>query len=202
MRAWAILALLTATPLFAGPPLICHPYDIGTAKSLPGGNEGHGVSGSYDRKNLVPDTLALLTPETPVLVRMETLRRAAIYATANLRGWGNGRYTGDDRAFASALLEKLRERSKAATGQNRATALFDLGFYSETLKQTGIDPTLDGYTLIVKALELRGPDPEMEFALAVASASPKRPEQAGHLAKARNAAPTNALLAANLSSHF
>jgi hypothetical protein len=202
----AVLAavLFAPTLAFAGPPLICHPYSIGSAKSLPGGTSGHGVSSSYDRKTLVPDTLELLTPSTPIIVRMETLRRAAIYATAGMRGWDrkSGGYTTEDRALSAALLEKLRERSQSATDTTRALALFDLGFYSETLKQTGIDPTLDGYALLVKAAELRGNDPEIQFALAVASIRSNPAQQAGHLAKAREAAAQNPALATNLASHF
>jgi hypothetical protein len=208
-RPRAVFATLFAAVLFvptlvlAGPPLICHPYSIGSAKSLPGGMGVHGVSSSYDRKNVVRDTLELLTPATPVIVRMETLRRAAIYATASLRGWdrtGSG-YTTEDRELAAALLEKLRERSKDASDATRALALFDLGFYSETLKQAGIDPALDGYALLVKAAELRA-DPEIEFALAIASSRPHHAQPAGHLAKARAAAKQNPMLATNLASHF
>ena len=36
-------------------------------------------------KNLTRDTLAILDSNTPVLVRMETLRRATIYARQNCR---------------------------------------------------------------------------------------------------------------------
>src|SRR5947208_15652381 len=97
--------------------------------------------------------------------------------------------------MAFGLLEKLRERAKDATDRNRAIALFDVGFYTETLRQTGIDPALDGYGLLVKARELRGPDPEMEFALALASSSPPRKEHVEHLARARAAAKENTLLA-------
>ena len=203
LTALLAFALFLPTFAFAGPPLICHPYAIGTAKSLPGGTFGHGISDSYDRKTLVSDTLELLRPEMPILVRMETLRRAAIYATANMRGWAKGsNYTAEDREIASSLLEKLRERSKDASNTTRALALFDLGFYSETLKQTGMDPALDGYALLVKAAELRGADPEIEFALAVASSRPYRSQQAEHLAKARAAAAQNPALATNLASHF
>src|SRR6202035_4092176 len=65
-----------------GPPLICHAVDIGSAQSLPWTSSGWNLSGqeNYDVSHLVPDTLALLGPSTPVLVRMETLRRATLYA--------------------------------------------------------------------------------------------------------------------------
>jgi hypothetical protein len=199
---FAVALSLPALAL-AGPPLICHPYEIGSAKSLPGGNWGHGISSSYDRKNLVNETLELLTPTTPVLARMETLRRAALYATANMHGWEKNDYTAEERKMAGAILENLRERSKNAPDSTRSLALFDLGFYAETLRQTGIDPALDGYALLVKAAELRGGDAEMEFALAVAANRPAiRSQQAEHLAKARAAAAQNPLLASNLASHF
>lgn len=196
------IVLFAPTLAFGGPPLICHPYEIGAAKSLPGGNDGHGVTQSYDRRNLVAETLDLLTPTTPIIVRMETLRRATLYATSNMRGWGKKEgYPAEDRALATGLLEKLRERSQAASSGNRALALFDLGFYSETLKQTGMDSTLEGYPLLVKAAELRPGDAEIEFALALASTG-QRPQQTGHLARARAAAAQNTLLTANLDSHF
>src|SRR5258708_2810139 len=65
----------------AGPPLICHPFNIGGAQSLPWGH-GSGwddPASSYNTKNLASDTLAILDSSPTVLVRMETLRRAAIY---------------------------------------------------------------------------------------------------------------------------
>lgn len=196
------LALILPIPVFGGTPLICHPYSIGDAKSLPGGNDGHGVTVAYDRKNLVRDTLNLLGDDTPVIVRMETIRRAVMYATARMRGWDRGTYTDDDRDLAYGLLEKLRERASAATGPARALALFDLGFYSETLRETKIDRSLNGYDLIVRAVELRGGDPEMEFALALTCAHTRRPELEQHLTRARAGAKSGTLLAANLESHF
>src|SRR5215475_14663748 len=64
----------------AGPPLICHPIEIGQAKSLPWVEFNHQGRAGYNLKNLSRDTLAILDSHTPVLVRMETLRRATIYA--------------------------------------------------------------------------------------------------------------------------
>ena len=193
---------LTFTLAQAGTPLICHPYNIGAAKSLPGSDgDWKGVNPSYDRTHLVRDTLALLQPDTPVIVRMETLRRAAIYATAGMRGWGSSSgFSAEDRANTNALLEALRKRSDAA--KQDALALFDVGFFIETLRQTGLDRTLNGYDQLLKARELRGPDADMEFALALASAWPKRSEHAQHLARARAGAKAGTLLALNLASHF
>src|SRR5258708_11675087 len=85
MKYFAVIGaglLVFAGAAVAGPPLICHAVDIGTAASLPWTSSGWNLSGleNYDVSHLVPDTLALLVPSTPVLVRMETLRRATLYA--------------------------------------------------------------------------------------------------------------------------
>lgn len=203
-RAFAALLLATFLPLaaHAGTPLICHPYSIGDAPCLPGG-DWKGADTRYDRTHLVRDTLALLTPDTPVIVRMETLRRAAIYATANLRGWAQAAtYTGSDRELAFALLEQLRARTAEAGDETRDLALFDLGFFTETLRQTRLDPALNGYDLLLKVAELRPGDPDVQFALALASSWPKRKEHTVHLALATAGAKPGTLLASNLRSHF
>jgi hypothetical protein len=198
----AAFALLAPVRIFAGPPLICHPYDIADAQTLPGGNDRFNTSASYDRTHLLTDTLGLLKPDTPVLVRMETLRRAAIYATGNLRTWNGQKYTNVDKELAAALIAKLQERTATANATTRALALFDLGFFSESVRQTGLDPALDGYALLVKSAETLKNNPDVEFALALASSSPKRAEHADHLARARALAKPGSLVAANLESHF
>lgn len=198
-------ALFVASSAHAGTPLICHPYNIGSAESLPDSRgDWKGVNPAYDRTHLLRDTLALLVPETPVIVRMETLRRAAIYATAGMRGWGSkDGFTAEDRANTTAILEALRKRMEAARGPALALATFDYGFFVETLRHTGVNEAIEGYALLVKARGLRGPDAEMEFALALASSWPKlRPERADHLARARAGAKPGSLLAENLSTHF
>src|SRR4026208_1903074 len=83
-----IASLTIAAPALAGPPLLCHPFDIGNAKSLPWLGEKSWDEGQpgYKLDRLVADTEALLTPSTPVIVRMETLRRAALYARTDARG--------------------------------------------------------------------------------------------------------------------
>jgi hypothetical protein len=83
--AVALSAALTTTPALAGPPILCHLIDIGNAPSLPwsAGAAWNGMLDSYSTARLADDTLALLSPQTPVSIRMETLRRAAIYASRN-----------------------------------------------------------------------------------------------------------------------
>lgn len=202
-RRAALAVLLGAGSAFAGTPLICHPYAIGDARTLPGG-PGRGVDPAYDRKNLTRDTLALLTPEMPILVRMETLRRAAIYATNDLRDWDKDAYTARDRATAQDLFNQLRARTTTTSGAAQALALFDAGFFVETLKHARLDLGVDGYPMIVTALGQRGgKDPEIEFALALASSWPRqRKEHPEHLARAQAGARPDTLLAANLASHF
>src|SRR5262245_35556641 len=99
LRTLLLAAVLAPALVHAGTPLICHPSAIGKAQTLPGSDPtlGHtdwkGVNPDYNRTNLVRDTLAALAPETPVIVRMETIRRSVIYATAGFRGLGNGGYS-------------------------------------------------------------------------------------------------------------
>src|SRR5260370_36170489 len=80
----------------AGPPLICHPYDIGNAQSLPWGHGRDAVGfdnpdPNYNIKQLTTDTLKILDSGAPALARMETMRRASLYrsndaaAAASLR---------------------------------------------------------------------------------------------------------------------
>jgi hypothetical protein len=107
----------------AGPRLICHTIEIGQAKSLPWISHNWNLSGgeTYDTENLVHDTLEILSPETPVLVRMETLRRATLYARK-------------DPVAAKELFAKLRARATSAesSGHPDALAWFDIGYLAET----------------------------------------------------------------------
>jgi hypothetical protein len=144
--ALTVAAMLTARPALAGPPLVCFPFDIGTARSLPMGTGGwKATDPTYNVAHLVDDTLGLLTPDTPVLVRMETLRRATIYASTN-------------RTAATALLNALQARATIADA-HVALAVFDFGYLVETYRQAkpiftslvaAIDG-IDGYQLVLKA---------------------------------------------------
>jgi hypothetical protein len=113
----ALIAVLLSRPALAGPPLLCFPFDIGNARTLPMGHgDWHAVDPRYDVSHLVTDTLGLLTPGMPVIVRMETLRRATIYAAPNPE-------------MAKALMTELRARADAKV----PLAAFDLGYLSEAL---------------------------------------------------------------------
>ncbi len=214
-----VVALVTITLCFAslsqaGPPLICHAIEIGQAKSLPWTSHNWNLTGgeNYDTKNLVKDTLEILGPNAPVLVRMETLRRATLYARK-------------DPSVAKELLARLHARATAAesAGQSDALAWFDVGYLVATYSQRigkdlphmtdgmRIDPNpasgVDGYALVKKAIALRGlalrdGDPQMEFAAALITLSGPREEHAQHAQKAIAGAKADALLAQNLATHF
>src|SRR6267378_1727550 len=153
--------LCFANVALAGPPLICHTIEIGQAKSLPWISHNWNLSGgeNYDTKNLVRETLEILAPDTPVLVRMETLRRATLYARK-------------DPVAAKELLARLHARATSAesSGHPDGLAWFDVGYLAETYKQwigqkwmrfsaDEQNPAagVDGYAMVKKALALRDP---------------------------------------------
>jgi hypothetical protein len=158
LAAVTVVTMLAARPAQAGPPLLCFPFDIGAARSLP---MGHGswraIDQTYDVSRLIDDTLALLTPDTPTLVRMETIRRATIYAA-------------DRPEIAETLLTKLRDRAKVPTATVGA-AVFDFGYLVETYRQAAplfnhpiaALAGIDGYQLVLKARALQN-DATMDHA--------------------------------------
>lgn len=202
-----VVTLLVATSALAGPPLICDPFNIGSARSLPWqGPNWSQIDRNYDVKGLVSDTLALLTPDAPVLVRMETLRRATVYAR-------------NDAALAGQLLARLQARVavKSKNTPEYALALFDSGYLTETYRQAywisanakeefwkfqQPDPRQDGYSLVARAIELRRNDPAMEFAAAVITLDTHKAAHREHLQRAMAGSPTGSLLDQNLTSHF
>jgi len=193
----AVAVSFLATPVLAGPPLICHPFDIGSAKSLPWTGSSWNLSGNegYDTANLVGDTLALLTADTPVIVRMETLRRPTLPARKDARA-------------AKELFTRLNARATAGeTTKPNALVWFDVGYLVETYgqwftKDQNPATGLDGYSFITKALAIRADDPEMEFAAALVTLRNQGPEHTKHAQKAIAGAKADALLARNLGLHF
>jgi hypothetical protein len=181
----------------AGPPLICHPIEIGQAKSLPWIDWNQKGTGGYDLKNLTRDTLAILDSSAPVLLRMETLRRATIYAR-------------QDPQVAKELLTRLQARAANSTdsGPSEALAWFDVGYLIETYQQWigKAEPNpaagLDGYAWVKKAVRLRGQDPEMEFAAALITLTGPESDHREHARKAMAGASNDPLLAQNLASDF
>jgi len=182
---------------FAGPPLVCFPFETNGQPSLPwGGSAWHDSSPSYDTAKLATDTLNLLGSDVSVLARMETLRRAGIYAAQDPKAGGE-------------LLGALKTRvKKSGDPRTVSYALFDLGYFADTYRQasrakrTPEPHQIDGYSLVAKALEGKA-DPEMHFAAALMTLEPKyKREHERHLEEAASGAKEGSLLARNLVSHF
>ena len=198
MIAAATVLFGFTSPAIAGPPLICHVIQIGDAKSLPWVDLNYQKqSGGYDLKNLTPDTLAILQSDAPVLVRMETLRRATIYAR-------------QDPQVAKELLTRLRARAADSdlAGRTDPLAWFDVGYlaaaYNEWFETGTKNPAngLDGYAWVEKALRLRGPDPQMEFAAALITIMVPKREHTQYVKKAWAGSKDDALLAKNMAANF
>lgn len=195
----AIVLAASVTAALAGPPLLCHPLEIGDAESLPGnGSDWRVYKTEYDVENLVEDTLSLLTPGTPVIVRMETLRRATLHGKK-------------DPQVLGQLLEGLNARVAGAeeAGRPDELAVFDAGYLTATINQfsKGFRTHVrgmgrDGYALVELAIELAGYDPEMEFAAALISVYPRRAGHEQHLQTAVAGGRDGSLLARNLANQF
>lgn len=197
-----------AVPAVAGPPLLCHPFEIGSAKSLPWIGERSWFEGSPDYKldHLVADTEALLTPSTPVIVRMETLRRAAIYASA-------------DASVASVLVKRLLNRAEASeiAGRPDGLAYLDAAYFAGALNEIAMLAQsskdfeskgavakravggIDAYGLVMKSAAVRPGDASIQFAAALIANDNHHGEYAGHAARARAGADSDTLLARNLN---
>ncbi len=199
------LPILVPALAQAGPPLVCWPMSIGTAPSLPWGSGWHDARADYDRGRLADDTLALLGPQTSALARMETLRRAAVYAASNA-------------AAATRLFAALRTRvAQVADVRAQALARFDLGYEAEAYRQAqfaarymsegspahGIEVAEDGYELVHQALTALRPDPEVEYAAALVSLDrpAQRPLADKHLRVAAAQAGAGSDLVRTLAAH-
>jgi hypothetical protein len=197
VAAGVVLFVSMSGTAWAGPPLICHPFDAGTAALLPWTSAPgwKAPDPSYDVQKLVADTLRLLTPTTPVIARMEIMRRATIYA-------------GQDRKVAAALLKAVIDRAKSVpAGSNDPMPQFDAGYLIESYRQgegsaghnmlEGVPAGTEGYGLVVKAIRLAGENAEMEFA---ASLMQRGTVAAEHRNRARAGAARGSLLERNLAN--
>jgi hypothetical protein len=185
----------------AGTPLTCFPFDIGSARSLPwstGTNRSdwNTPKADYDTRRLADDTIGLLGDRMPVIVRMETIRRAALYGRQN-------------PAAAQDLLAKVKARALTGEkGKGNALYLFDYGYLLETYNQVSLfqgdkkGAGEHGYSHVLEAIALRGGDPEMEFAAALITVWPRQESHQEHFRKAVAGAAGDALLSDNLISHF
>jgi hypothetical protein len=196
--ALLVTLFLFAASALAGPPLVCHAFDIGNAKSLPWISHGWSLSGAetYDVNHLVSDTVAILDTDPTVLVHMETLRRATLYSEK-------------DSMVAKRLLVTLISRADSSSGASAALANFDAGYLAEAMKQyelitksTSAAHNFDGYARIKKALELNPNSPQMDFAAALVTLDGPTGLHNAYSQRALAGAQSDPLLARNLSTHF
>jgi hypothetical protein len=207
-RGLLLSALLFSSPVLAGPPLLCHPFETAEAPTLPWGGDGwNQARADYDLAALGERTEALLGPGTPVIARMETLRRAAIYASR-------------DGAVLRDLAARLESRLKSADEPGaRVLGLFDTGYFLETLQEIDrlqdydmpgigeVDRVVlralltqpDGSLRIQQAVAMQPDDAGLRFAAAlVATADGRDADVAMHARHARAGAESDALLALNI----
>lgn len=204
-RPLVVAAVLLAAPAAdAGPRGVCHPIHA-SAESLPWravpGWDGRRPD--YPRGELLADTLGLLEAQPSALARMETLRRATIYAS-------------EDGVLARKLAAQLGARAfqAEAAGRSAAPAWFDAGYAVELLRQArhlferhgtelpAVVGTCDGQLWLDRALDLSEGDAEMALGAALVTAYPRKPGHARYLALAWKGAATNPALERNLEAHF
>lgn len=196
--ATASMTLVVAQSLLAGPPMICHPHVTGNEPSLPWGADKNAwslIDPKYDTSNLAADTLKLLDSGQPMLARMETLRRAAVYAEKDTAA---GLELGN-RLIARALDSEVK-------GYPNSQALFDAGYFVESMKQLGhrarvtAFTSIDGYEWTKRSLPGIQDKLAAEYALGLMQAAGGWPNE--HIRRAVAGAQEGSLLAQNLVRRF
>lgn len=218
MKQLAALAVIAGSMAVvqAGPPMVCHEIVIGEAKSLPWDGGRGGSDSGYSTKKLVGDTVKLLEAEPSPLVRMETIRRAAVY-TSYEEGAARG-------ALAWELAATLINR--AAEAGDSAGAWFDAGYLIGCYNQIGMDVAqrmgveggIPGYEYVLKGIKLAAGSKdaataEMEFGAALITHPAMRAggrdlkpadeaEYSAHLRRAVGSAEEGSRLKVNLAAHL
>jgi hypothetical protein len=138
---------------------LCLRLDIGDARTLPWGTQWWSGQPDYALSRLIHDTEALLDASTPPIVRMETIRRASIYASR-------------DHTVAEQLLTSILERARQSErgGRPDALAAFDAAYMATMFSQIVMfqGAEVGRLSVRVKAL-LDGVD---EYALVTRSVAP------------------------------
>ncbi|HZM00133.1 MAG TPA: hypothetical protein VFD43_07780 [Planctomycetota bacterium] len=176
----AVIPLAAAPLPVLGPPAICHPIDIGEARSLPW-RGGHPFDGApdYDVGRTVDDTLAILKESSDTLVHMETIRRATIYLTG-MEGESEGRTPEWRQEQINRLVSALQTEARAIQARAEQTApdglrLFDYGYLlaavaqSGRVKQLASDHASDQESALSQAALLRPDDGAVHLGYALAT---------------------------------
>jgi len=191
--------LLTATVAVAGPPMICHPVEVGNAECLPWGSNPFEKSSRFRTSDIVEATVKVLDGSSSPLVHMETLRRATLYCDGDTR-------------VATRLIATLMARAldaEIAGGNDAALALLDAGYLAQCYDQfnvptglpVGSDDGIVGYAWVQRSLELNPDDAEFEFAAAMVTARGGGSRHDRHVARVRKLAAPDSLVSRNLKVH-
>jgi hypothetical protein len=124
LTARALLAALVVLPLALGPlapvtaarrgpPLLCHPFAIGDAATLPVVDEQGRIVPTDDAGRLVGRAVGLLDEGDHVLAHLETLRRAVLALTAD---------AGPEAVGPDLLVAALTARVQATAAREDAAA--------------------------------------------------------------------------------
>ena len=189
--------LLGPTIAVAGPPMICHPVEIGDAQSLPWGSTPFAKSRGYRSDDLVSETIEILDASSSAMVHMETLRRASLY-------------TERDSRLATRLIAALMARALDAevSGEPSPLAWVDAGYLAQCYDQLGVEAgsrygsgEVVGYAWVRRGLELSPDDAEIEFTAAMVTALAGGAGHESHVARVRALAAPDSLVSRNLEVH-
>lgn len=143
-----LTALAVPAAPVVGPPAVCFPFEIGSAKTIP-----DRFSKEFTHENLVPKTLAVLGQSDNTLVHMETLRRAVSAMMESKRSVKT-------ELLAERLVSSLRWRllEHVASGeqglsQQVGQLWFDLAFGQLAISQALRSPNDGGEVAMAKAME-------------------------------------------------
>lgn len=196
--------LVAAAPALAGPPMICMEFQCDEV-AIPLGDNSLQPKKGFNTRKLPERTADALDKADSVIERMETIRRAAIYAA---------RANGSTEDVFNALAWRALNAEVSGDTRAYADALFDAGYFAATMANFGekIDGSpaasqgLAGYAWITRAIELSDDDASMHFAASLAThpvmRSSKRDLFEHHVAMASLGIETDPVLARNLQAHM
>ncbi len=150
--------------VWAGPPAVCHPIQIGDSQSLPFGKDAFAKISKFPLHQVAPSTLKILAGSDDTLLHMETIRRAVIYLQQD-------RKMGQD--FLAMLQKHAAGAGKEISREKRGLLWFDLGYAQGAFRQYSRKRySVAGDTVVAnleKAVSLRPQDGALYLGAALAS---------------------------------
>ncbi len=147
-----VLLAATAEVAAAGPPAICHPFQVKGDLTIPASKDDWSeVAVGLTTEKVVELALAGVAASDDTLVHMETLRRAVVA----LRGVDprSAATLAERQRIAATLLTQLEERVASlrrlaetdprGVARKLALATFDLGFAAAAFTQAGTENKVD-----------------------------------------------------------